>query len=293
MAPVDDGIVPGLPDAEIPTTLWTLLEPIDLGETAISNASIVASGKSHRFGFDLIAGHPRTAVVEDRLAQAWRDSLSGDVGGLKKTNWLTQFQGNVSDHYDFLFVDLGPSLGALNRSALLAADYFVSPMGADVFSVIGLRNIAEWLHGAVEDYEQSIMLCEKRNPGRLEDVAIRKDIAIRNGFAGYTVQSYIAKYKGGERRPTIAYEKIISNFPLEVEKYLGDYAADTLATADFKLGEIPNMYSLVPLSQNANAPISELKSADGLVGSHYVQSERYGGIVDEIALRLLKNVGAA
>jgi len=281
-----------LSPGEAAVTLWSLLEPIELGETTISDAFVPFRGVDNRFGFDLLPGHPRAAMVEDRLAQAWRDSLGGDFGGLRKTNWLTQFRKKVESSYDILFIDLGPSLGALNRSALLASDYFLAPMGADVFSVIGLRNIAEWLGGALSDYEQSVRLCGQRNPLHADSPMIAQTPKISHGFAGYTIQSYIAKYIGGERRPTFAYEKIIKSFPAEVESNLGRYSSGS-GSGGYKLGEIPNMYSLVPLAQNANAPIAELKSSDGLVGSHYVQSQRYGEIIRKIVDRLFISIGEA
>lgn len=271
-------------------TLWEVLKPIELGEPTVRVDVTPIAGATTRFGFDLMAGHPRVAVVEDRLAQAWRDSLGGDFGGLRKTNWISQLRASIEQDYDLVFIDLGPSLGALNRSALLASDFFVSPMGADVFSVIGLRNISEWLGEAIRDYRQSVALCEQRNPRQMEGRHIVSEPSISTGFAGYTIQSYIAKYKAGERRPTAAYERIISNFPNEVQSYLGNFSSSHMISG-MGLGEIPNMYSLVPLAQTANAPIAELRSSDGLVGTHYVQSDRYGEIINGIVDRLLVNIG--
>lgn len=273
------------------TTLWDLLEPIELGDAEVRGDIEPIKGSTTRFGFDLVAGHPRVAIVEDRLAQAWRDSLGGDFGGLRKSNWLTQLRRRLENKYDLLFVDLGPSLGALNRSALLGADYFVAPMGADVFSVIGLRNISEWLESALADYEQSVRLCMQRNPAQAGNPLITVAPSIARGFAGYTIQSYIAKYKGGERRPTFAYEQIIKSFPSQVADYLEKFATDETGLSEYKLGEVPNMYSLVPLAQSANAPIGELKASDGLVGSHYTQSKRYGQIISNIVTNLLDNIG--
>lgn len=42
---------------------------------------------------------------------------------------------------DVVLVDIGPNLGAINRSALLAADFVAIPLGADLFSLQGLSNL--------------------------------------------------------------------------------------------------------------------------------------------------------
>ncbi len=44
-------------------------------------------------------------------------------------------------NYDFVFFDMGPSLGAINRAVLLAMEFFVVPMSIDVFSLWAIKNI--------------------------------------------------------------------------------------------------------------------------------------------------------
>ena len=38
---------------------------------------------------------------------------------------------------DIVLVDIGPNLGAINRSVLIATDYVAIPLGADLFSLQG------------------------------------------------------------------------------------------------------------------------------------------------------------
>ena len=49
---------------------------------------------------------------------------------------------------DLVLFDMGPSLGALNRAAMLAADAIVVPVAPDLFSLRGLQNVgaalADW-----------------------------------------------------------------------------------------------------------------------------------------------------
>ena len=271
-------------------TLFQVISPIEVGEPGINRGVAVQPSARNRFKVDLLPGHPRLSIIEDRLSQAWRDAKGGDTGGLRKTNWFASLIDSLGDRYDYVFVDLGPSLGALNRSALLGSEYFVTPMGPDIFSVIGLSNISEWLSEWTETYKNSVENCEKESPGQVDRFGLRRSVAVSRGHAGYTVQAYIAKYESGKRRPTKAYEKILRNFPNEVERNLSKFFCPGLTKATASLGEVPHMFSLVPLAQAAAAPIASLKSSDGLVGAHYAQASRYAEIIRSVAQAILANV---
>jgi cellulose biosynthesis protein BcsQ len=272
------------------TNLWSVLEPIELGEATVSQVVSPIPAESNRFGFDLVPGHPRVSIIEDRLSQAWRDAIGGDVGGLRRTNWVVTLAHQLSRHYDLMILDLGPSLGSLNRTALLGSDYFVTPMGADVFSILGLRNISSWLREWTDAYSRGVTNCERTSPGSIARFNLATDLPILHGFAGYTVQAYIAKFKKGEKRPTKAFERVTSSFASEVESNLAAFFVPGMTMQQSLLGEVPNMYSLVPLAQTANAPIIDLKSSDGLVGSHYNQAKRYVGILGGVAAALARNL---
>jgi len=284
-----DTIVP--PENPPISTLLDVLKPIEVGDSSINPSITPVSAIANRFEVDLLPGHPRMSIIEDRLSDAWRGTSAGDIGGLRKTNWCSLFCDSLKDKYDIIFLDLGPSLGSLNRTCLLGSDFFVTPMGADIFSIIGLRNIGDWLQQWTKIYSQGVKLCDESNKTDIDNFAVRRSIPITNGFAGYTVQAYIAKYIGGERRPTKAFEKILHTFPEEIEKNLGGFKPSHITTENFTLGEVPNMYSLVPLAQAVSSPICYLKSSDHLVGTHYTQVANYKKILVEVACSLAHNVG--
>jgi cellulose biosynthesis protein BcsQ len=110
------------------TTLFDLLRPITIGESVISTPRTLIHGKDNKFGVDLLPGHPQLALLEDRLSQAWLQLSGGDVGGARQTNWNNQLCRILEKSYDVAFFDVGPSLGALNRSVLLGTDYFITPL---------------------------------------------------------------------------------------------------------------------------------------------------------------------
>lgn len=278
-------------ERERTTNLWSVLEPIELGEATVMSQVNPILAASNRFGYDLIPGHPRVSIIEDRLSQAWRDAIGGDVGGLRRTNWVVTLAAQLAPRYDLMILDLGPSLGSLNRTALLGSDYFVTPMGADVFSILGLRNISNWLRDWTAAYSRGVENCERTSPGAGARFGLATNLPVLHGFAGYTVQAYIAKFKQGEKRPTKAFERVTSSFASEVRDNLEAYFTPGMGMEHALLGEVPNMYSLVPLAQTANAPIVDLRSSDGLVGSHYNQAKRYVDILSGVASALARNIG--
>jgi hypothetical protein len=230
-------------------------------------------------------GHPRFSLLEDPLSLAWTELPSGKAGGFRVSNWLRTYLETVRNLYDVVFVDVSPSLGSLNRSALLACDYFVAPLGADAFSLLGIRNISRWMTGWIEYYQVGLEQSERLNPGALTKFNVQRSIPIKGGFIGYTVQQYIAKARAGERRPTKAYERILSDIPLEVSNYLATFSSVD-KNLDLHLGDVPNIYSLIPLAQSSNAPIIALKAKDGLVGSQFNQAATYREIIGNLAVKI-------
>jgi cellulose biosynthesis protein BcsQ len=268
------------------STLRKVLKPISEGDSNIDSKITVCPAKENRFSVDVLAGDPGMSLLEDRLSRAWLDFMGGDLGGLRRTNWITEVFATLGDKYDIAFVDVGPSLGALNRSVLVGTEYFVAPLGCDIFSVAGMRNIAEWLKGWLDDYKHGILRTEQAFGDAIKKHKIATEVATMGRFAGYTVQQYIAKAKEGVRRPTASFERILKTIPKSVSTHLKPYAAAD-AKGKLSLGDVPNMFSLVPMAQTAHCPIHALASADGIRGAHYAQRDRYvefiEGMVDEMS----------
>lgn len=272
------------------TTIRDIVQPIEDGDSDISTDITPLLSSQNRFNVDLICGHPGFAIIEDRLGAAWHDLLGGDLGGIRKTNWNTALCKYLGAQYDVAFFDLGPSLGSINRSVLLGCDYFFTPMGTDIFSILGIRNISAWLKLWTDRYDNGLRLADQNQPDRLDDFPVRRELPIESGYAGYTMQQYITKSKGGERRPTRAYDEIITRVPEEVSSSLGPYFAHALFERSPHLGDVPHLYSLIPLAQSVATPIIALQSSDGLVGSQYKQREDFVKILRRIATNLAENV---
>lgn len=272
------------------TTISDILQPIEDGDSSISDSIIPIKRSTNRFNLDLIPGHPSFSIIEDRLGSAWHELKGGDLGGIRKTNWNTSLISKVKDDYDFIFFDLGPSLGSINRSILIGCEYFITPMGTDIFSILGVRNISSWLSTWMDIYTNSLDLTETRTPGRLGQYNIASEPAIKKGYLGYTSQQYITKSKEGVRRPTKAFEEIINMIPDEISRSLEQFTSDNLTIENLKLGDVKHLYSLIPLAQSVSSPILKLKSSDGLVGTQFKQQTEYNEIINGIAENILSNL---
>jgi cellulose biosynthesis protein BcsQ len=271
-------------------TLRDVLAPLSAGEAAPSGVLSPVSSAHNRFGVDLVPGHPKVALLEDKLSRNWTDFVGGDLGGARVTNWNTQLLKQLGQQYDLIVFDIGPSLGALNRAVLVGVDYFLAPMGCDIFSLIGIDNIADWLNEWQLLYFQGLELCRRKFSEEIPKYSIKTHEEQMCKFVGYTVQQYITKTIRDERRPTTAYDEILNSIPGKINTQLAHITAKNLTLDTLKLGDVPHMYSLVPLAQTAASPIDLLNSKDGLSGGQYNQQGDYKKFIGTLSRSLLRNL---
>lgn len=274
------------------STLLDVLAPLSAGDSTISTPTRVADAETNRFKVALLPGHPKVALLEDKLSQNWASFLGSDLGGARMNNWNAQLLRHFKGDYDLIIFDVGPSLGALNRSVLIGADYFVAPMGCDIFSLIGIDNIGDWLAGWQEQYVDAYSRTKKAHSATIDKYIIRSDFPSICRFLGYTVQQYVTKTIRGTRRPTVAYEQIMANIPEKIVSSLAGITAPNLTGKNLRLGDVPHMFSLVPLAQSAHAPIHGLERRDGLSGGQFQQQADYKSLVKRLADSLLRNIAA-
>ena len=235
------------------------------------------------FGVDVIIGDTRLALAEDFLSKDWSEATNGEERGLLTTFIFRGLLNELKDSYDFIFFDMGPSLGAINRTVLLACDYFIMPMSSDIFCLRAIDNISLSLKG----WTKSLL-------GGLEKYSDNEGVAYEENyhsiqFLGYITQQYVARMQNGVRRPVKAYDKIIEKFAREITTKLGEFSINENPES-LKLGEIPNWNSLVAFSQLSNKPIFELTSVDNVFGSHLQKVREFAKIMDSISRNINSNI---
>lgn len=266
-------------------TISDIIPPLENGEGYIKNFSVI---KSNYFEFDLIPGNPKFAASEDFLASEWKDVKSSDLRGIKSTLLFSHLM-TLCQNYDYVFFDMGPSLGAINRCILLASDYFITPMSTDIFSLLALENIGESIRSWSKAFNKGVDGMDNSKKKSINTIKNVCDIK----FLGYVEQQYIMKTIGETKRAVRAYEEILSRIPKEIQENIIipiNGIEDHIIDINYKIGSIPNFYSLVPMSQTAHKPIFDLTNIDGVVGAHYQKVKDYAELMEKIVSETMINM---
>jgi chromosome partitioning protein len=214
-------------------------------------------------GIGLIAGDLGLSSFEDRLAAAWPACLDDNAPNahdafrvITAFHRITQYAASAHGA-ELALIDVGPNLGAINRAALVSADYVVIPLAADLFSLRELRNLGP----ALRDWRQG---WQTRKQGK---VPPKLDLpAGQMQPVGYVILQHVAV----QGRTAKAHQQWIDRIPGAFHKeVLGESLANPIIHGDpYQLASLKHYRSLMPMAQEARKPIFDLKPADGALGSH-------------------------
>lgn len=211
----------------------------------------------------LIPGDLALSGFEDTLSGEWPNAL-GSSNLYRPFRILTSFwtvmqTGAEETDATVALADVGPNLGAINRSALIATDHVVVPLGADLFSLQGLRNLGPTLRRWRTEW------------GKRLDNWPSPDFPLPASNMqplGYIVQQHGVRLS----RPVKAYDKWVNRMPEEYARSLrGDGKGPFPASPPedgHRLATVKHYRSLVPMGQENRKPIFDLTPADGAIGSH-------------------------
>lgn len=239
------------------------------------------------FGPDLILGDTSFSMAEDFLSREWVEAVHGGMRALKTTYVFRDLFHKLEDKYDIIFIDLGPSLGAINRVILLGCDFFIMPMSADIFSIRAIENISMTLEKWRIGLERGLKdLVEKGDEFKMSG---NDSFQFKLKFLGYTTQQYISRTIDGNKRPVNAYDIIITQIPEKVNSKFSPFIINQIKDA-LDIGSIPNFNSLIPMSQNAHKPIFRLASADGIIGAHFKKVDEYKTLMNHMSSNINNNI---
>lgn len=269
------------------TTIYDVIRPLKNGEGYMEKKDIKIR-RSKEFDIDVLIGDTKLAILENFLSYDWIEGKNGEGRGLKTTFIFSHLLRELENDYDYIIVDVGPSLGAINRLVLLACDYFILPMSSDIFSLKAIDNISQALAAWKTDLCRGL---ENYRKAEHESYRIgNQDANMNLKLIGYINQQYTTvKGKDGVARSIEDYEKIIEKMPSLITEKLSSFY-EGLQPDDLLLGEIPALPSLVILSQCANKPIFKLENEDGIVGSHFTTVSGFRSIMKGIATCVLNNI---
>lgn len=229
----------------------------------------------------LVIGDMALSTFEDALSESWPKCLGEDERAFRVTSafWRVVQNAGQVHHADLILIDLGPNLGAINRSALIAADFVVIPLGPDLFSLQGLQNLGpalqRWRQGWSERLAKNPAPDLELPKGRIEPI-------------GYMVLRHSIRLD----RPVKAFERWIGRIPATYcEAVLGDSAAQrlTIDTDPNCIAKLRDYRSLMPLAQEARKPMFFLTPADGALGAHtYAVKDAYSDFKN-VAIKIAKD----
>lgn len=260
----EDRLEEVMPDNGHPLTIFGAVQPLKKGTGDIADAYV--EEVSPKLG--VILGDMALSTFEDQLSEVWPKCMDRDERAFRVTSafWrIVQLAGEKHQAGVILF-DLGPNLGAINRSALIASDYVVIPLGPDLFSLQGLRNLGPALRRWREEWGERLA----KNPNA--------DLRLPSGQIepiGYMVLRHSIRLD----RPVKAFDRWIAKIPTTYAQSVLQQQPDPTITVDSDphcIAKLKDYRSLMPLAQEARKPLFFLKPADGALGAHtYAVSEAY------------------
>jgi cellulose biosynthesis protein BcsQ len=236
-------------------TLFEAVRPLLRGTGDISEPRLEPIEE----GLGLLVGDLALSEFEDSLAESWSKCLAGDERSFRVMSAFGRLADSAAHAFeaDIVVLDVGPNLGSINRAALIASDFVVVPLGPDLFSLQGLRNLGPRLRQWREGWDQRRKLLPKAAEiylpeGRMEPL-------------GYVVMRYSIRLD----RPVRAYERWLNRIPGEYRGSVLGMSPQTITITDeHRLAQLKDYRSLMPMAQEANKPMFLLKPADGAIGGH-------------------------
>lgn len=234
-------------------------------------------------GLGLVPGDLALSGAEQELSTAWPNASDGNPRAFRVLgafSTVIQMAATATDA-QLVLVDVGPNLGAINRSALIACDHVVVPLAPDLYSLQGLRNLGPTLRGWRAEWETRL----PKAPAGFE--------APRGVMqpAGYVVLQHGVRLD----RVVGAYDRWLQRVPAEYRSsVLDELASGQLPEAKddpYCLGLVKHYHSLIPMAQEARRPVFLLRSADGAIGAHQQAVLNAYGHFRELADNLLTAVG--
>jgi len=219
----------------------------------------------------LIPGDVSLSGFEDALSEQWPGSM-GDHNLYRPMRLLSSFWqvmqlAAAKTAADIILVDIGPNLGAINRSVLIATDYVVIPLGPDFFSVQGLKILGPTLRSWASLWQKRLDNWNKSpEQAKLPELQLPQGqmrpigyLYLQQGLRFRLNRVVKTSNKWANKIPEFYRESVLDE-PVIPKMYHYD--------DPYCLGSIRQYRSLIPLSEEWRKPIFQLTAADGAIGSN-------------------------
>lgn len=225
-------------------TIWSAIKPFSEGTGELKN---IKSFERQERVF-LIPGDIRLSQFEQQLNMLWFECFQRNLRGLKGVSAISEIVNLVAkkENIDYIFYDIGPNIGPLNRVILLDCDYFIVPAACDHFSVRALKTLGHSLHSWITDWNTISQIAP-------DNVSL---LPGKPRFLGYILQRF-KMYGGAMAEKFAPYASKMersahSDIVLPLRSIDKELAKGSMSQN--KLGQVKDFGSLVILSQDQGEP---------------------------------------
>lgn len=260
-------------DSETGGTIWSAIKPVVEATGPVKGVKPYERLKN----IYLLPGDIKLSEFEQDLPQLWTECLQRKVRGYRGVSAISDAVNLVSEKIkaDFIFYDLGPNIGALNRVVLLDCDYFIVPAACDLFSTRALSTLGHSLSSWITDWQVVEQLAPDNTPL----------LPGKPKFLGYILQRF-RMYGGaitGSFAPYVARIEKAANSDIAVilRRIDKDLASGTVSHN--RLGQVKDFGGLAILAQNQGVPFAQAEGGSAALKAE--AAEEFDSIAKRIVLR--------
>ncbi len=259
-------------NSESGVTIWSAIKPVVESTGEVRGVKPLERLRN----VFLVPGDIRLSEFEQDLQQIWIDCLQRKMRGFRGASAISEVVNLVATKIkaDFVFYDVGPNIGALNRVVLLDCDYFIVPAACDLFSTRALSTLGQSLSSWIQDWQVITQLAPDGTtllPGRPQ-------------FLGYILQRF-RMYGGtisGSFAPYVAkLERAASSDIAAVLRRIDKDLASSSVSQN-KFGQVKDFGGLATLAQEQGQPFALVR------GGLQYQKEQAKGEFARIANRIIQ-----
>lgn len=243
------------------TSLLELLKPRidgDIPEIPLENIKTIYINDN----LELLRGDVNLSAIEDSLAEAHIQRFSNKTH--EKRTYVAI--GDLLNRYgeanniDYIFIDVGPSSGALTRACFLACDGYFVPTAPDRFNVQAIGTLSSIIEKWMSEHEQ------------IRNDFMTLGLPIRHGkpqFLGVILQNF----KTRNEKPKPTYQMWMNRIPVKVKsslfpildkhsKELSTSLTSGLNESNIVASEISDFQGLAPIMQEHGKAIFNISRED-------------------------------
>ena len=249
------GIIQELPGSSI---LDALKPRID-GEVPIVDIDSIRTVEL-KPGLELIRGSVDLNSIEDDISEAHSQRFAARTNLMRTYVAIGDMLERLSSSrkYDYVFIDLGPSAGALTRSFFLACDAFFVPVAPDRFNVQAIATLSAIVGRWLDEHSQIKHTYESFG------------LPVRHGtpiFLG-AISQFFKLYKG---RPKPGFEVWMKRIPEQITTCLvpalarhsnAGHVMCPWKPEEYIAAQIPDFGTLAPLMQEVGKAVFSISQAD-------------------------------